>query len=127
MACNYIFGVGKDGLIQPPDLHRNFTLKCCDIAIFERDIWDLYWDYRIIFDAAHLPQDSLRSHQALYIGNLITNQFDPKNKSSWKKCRDIASQFLSQTNGSSQHKLTAVGHCHIDTGNAFLHNIINFN
>ncbi len=31
------------------------------------------------------------------------------------KAREISQKFLRETNGSSQHTITAIGHCHIDT------------
>lgn len=118
MACNTMFGAGNNGLILPPDNNRQFALKKCEIGLFEREIWDLYCDYRVLVDSArHLAADSLRGQQALYFGNLICNTFDKNDRLSWAKCREIANNYLKQTNGTAQHKVTAIGHCHIDTGN----------
>lgn len=56
------------------------------------------------------------------------NTFQLDDRTTWQTCRDIAAKFLSQTNGTSQHMISAVGHCrfswliglifagHIDTG-----------
>lgn len=32
MACNEMFGVGREGLVNPPDPQRTFQLCKCDIA-----------------------------------------------------------------------------------------------
>lgn len=113
-----MFGAGKDGLIQPPDPNKTFCLKQCSIAIFQREIWNLHCDVKVIFDTVMtLPKDSKVRNDALYVGNQICNYFEPKNPSTWPICRKIAQKFLGQTNGSSAHMVTPIGHCHIDTGN----------
>lgn len=118
MACNEMFGAGKEGLIQPPDPEKTYCLKQCEIAIFQREIWNLYCDYKIIFDSVMLsfPKETKREKEALFIGNQICNHFQPKDPSTWPICRKIAQKFLEQTNGSSAHNITPIGHCHIDTG-----------
>lgn len=35
-----------------PDPDRSFTLKQAEIAVFNRDVWDLLWDFTIIADMA---------------------------------------------------------------------------
>ena len=32
------------------------------------------------------------------------------------RCREIAARFLGERNGDSQHRIHAIGHCHIDSG-----------
>ena len=121
MACNEMFGAGEGGMIQPPSKEKMFCLKQCELAVFEREIWNLYCDFRILFDAAKtLPEESKRRQDALYIANQICNVFSSSDPSSWSHCRQLAAKYLQQTNGSSVHKVTPIGHCHIDTGSFLL-------
>jgi alpha-mannosidase len=49
MAGNGLFGAGRDGsLILPPNPDRTYTLKRCDIALFEHEAYDLWMDFTII-------------------------------------------------------------------------------
>ena len=75
-----------------PDPDRQFTLKQAEIAVFNRNVWDLLWDFTVIADMAkvcdylftfisiyerlivltqqqHLPSDSARGAQALWVAN----------------------------------------------------------
>ncbi len=45
------------------------------------------------------------------------NVFQLEDRSTWSLGRQLAAKFLSQKNGESQHNISAIGHCHIDTGN----------
>ena len=35
-----------------PEPNRQFTLKQAEIAVFNRDVWDLLWDFTVICDMA---------------------------------------------------------------------------
>ena len=37
MACNTLFGAGKDGFINPPDDQRRFGVRKCRLAVKVRD------------------------------------------------------------------------------------------
>jgi alpha-mannosidase len=43
------------------------------------------------------------------------NAFNLDDRSTWISCSQMASKFLSLKNGESQHNISAIGHCHIDT------------
>ena len=63
MACNRLFGVF-------PGI--SFPLRQAEIAVFDREAWDLLWDFVVIADMAqHLPADSPRAGQALYAANQL--------------------------------------------------------
>lgn len=47
--------------------------------------------------------------------NQLCNIIDPKDNSSFSEARKLIYEFLHLKNGESQHKITAIGHCHIDT------------
>ncbi len=48
MAANGMFGVGKDGLINPPDPDRNFTLSMVEVAVFDRKTYEVIRDLSIL-------------------------------------------------------------------------------
>lgn len=56
MACNGLFGVGRGGDIEPPDLTKTFTLQECGIATFNRHAWDLLCDTTVTNEHKALHQ-----------------------------------------------------------------------
>ncbi|KAI9286060.1 galactose mutarotase-like domain-containing protein [Umbelopsis sp. AD052] len=115
MACNGMFGAGN-GLIGPPDPNRFFNLNELDLAVPNKLAWKLLYDFQIILGMSRdLPQDSLRAAQALHTANRIVNVFRAGDDRTLEEGIRIASEFLGAKNGDSQHVITALGHCHIDT------------
>ena len=107
MACNRLFGI-EGGL--------RFILKQAEIAAFDRDAWDLLWDFKVIADmAVELPENSPRAGQALQAGNNIVNAVRLDDRATWAEGRRIAAAFYSAHNGDGQHNLSAVGYAHLDT------------
>ncbi|ORZ07655.1 galactose mutarotase-like domain-containing protein [Absidia repens] len=116
MACNGMFGAGN-GLIGPPDPNRFFNLNELDLAVPNKPVWNLLYDYQVILGMAKdLEPDSLRASQAMYTANRIVNTFVPGDDSTVNHCLAISAEFLSAKNGDAQHEIHALGHCHIDTG-----------
>ena len=116
LAANGMFGNGAAGLINHVDANRYFSLDKCEIAIFNRDAWDLLWDFNVIADMAKfLPEQDPRSSQALYAANAIQNCVWTDDPSTIAKGREIAAGFLKETNGPQYFSLSAIGHSHIDT------------
>lgn len=52
MACNGMFGAGDNGMIKPPDLNKQFTLSCCEVAVFDRRVYNLLRDIELLYDLA---------------------------------------------------------------------------
>lgn len=52
MACNRILGEGKDSMIGPPDMNKTFTLSQAEIAVFDREVYDLIIDIETLHDMA---------------------------------------------------------------------------
>ncbi|XP_041353566.1 alpha-mannosidase 2C1-like [Gigantopelta aegis] len=116
MACNGLFGAGKHGLVSPTDPNRAYTLSKAEVAIFDREVADLFWDLQVLYEMAKdLPENSERGYQTLYALNNIINQLEVGNRTTYTYGRELAKQFLSQKNSDSQHVLHAMGHAHIDT------------
>ncbi|EFA80368.1 alpha-mannosidase [Heterostelium album PN500] len=115
MACNGMFGVGKDGLINPCDPDKTFALSKCELAVFDNECYQLYTYFTMLYDIAkNFPEGSLRSNQALYVANNMINYCDINARETWAPCIKMAKEFFSQKNGDSQHSVLATGHCHID-------------
>ncbi|XP_055352716.1 alpha-mannosidase 2C1-like [Paramacrobiotus metropolitanus] len=115
VACNDLFGAGAGGMINPPDPAKTFSVKKAAVALFDREVFDLFTDFEILFGMAKcLPENNPRNYQAMYLANHIINTFktDPSVKIS--QLRKLTSEFFAQKNGDSQHEIFALGHCHID-------------
>ena len=52
MAANGMFGAGNDGLINPPDPLRNYTLSMAEIAVFNPLCYQVLMDLQVIIDLA---------------------------------------------------------------------------
>ena len=116
VACNGLFGVGGSAASAKASDTRIGTLLQAELAVFDREAWDLFWDYKIIADMAqHLPPATPRGGQALYAANAMINTLRPDDRSTWPAARAIAGAFLAARNGDGQHRISAVGHAHIDT------------
>jgi alpha-mannosidase len=110
-ACNGLFGL--DNLANNA---RIGELCQAEIAAFDRQAWDLYWDLKVIADmAVYLPSNTPRGGQALQAANAMVNAIDLDEKSGWPAARAIAARFLSARNGDGQHNMSAIGQAHLDT------------
>jgi len=58
-------------------------------------------------------EESQRARDALYIANEVINAYVVGSVDSMKECRKITSAFLQQKNAPGQHRVTAIGNCHI--------------
>ena len=111
VACNGLFGLNI-----PAHNIRIGELLQAEIAVFDREAWNLYWDFKIVADMAeHLPANTPRGGQALYAANAVVNALTLEDRATWPAARKIANDFLKAKNGDGQHHLSAVGHAHIDT------------
>ena len=108
-ACNHFGGVGEPF----PGMG---TLTTAEIAVFDREAWDLLMDYMVVAEMAeHVPRPSTRGAQALWTANAMTNTCNLDDRLTWPATRRLARAFLAARNGDGQHNLTAIGHAHIDT------------
>lgn len=111
IACNGLFGL--DNQAHNP---RIGELVQAEIAVFDREAWNLYWDLKVIADMAlHLPANTPRCGQALAAANDMVNTILLNDKSTWPAAHAIAARFFSAHNGGGQHNLSAIGQAHIDT------------
>eukprot|EP01083_Nonionella_stella_P272290 923263_1 len=112
-----LFGAGEpDGNINPPDPNKHFKLETAEVALFDRETWDTYFDVKTVFEMAEeIPKDDNLGYRTLRTANEIANILNGDDRSTWASARALASPVLSARNGPTQHRVTAVGHCHIDT------------
>nr|CAB3263608.1 alpha-mannosidase 2C1 [Phallusia mammillata] len=118
MACNRELGEGKDGMIKPPDMKKSFTLQKVELAVVNKEAYEVYVDLSVLYDITKsLADDCQRGLDALYTGNEIINLLVSANFSAdaYQAAHIRAKQFFSQTNAPSQHVVHAIGHCHIDS------------
>ncbi|XP_063971164.1 alpha-mannosidase 2C1-like [Lytechinus pictus] len=115
MACNKILGAGN-GLIDAPILDSTFTLSQAELALFNRDAYDLMMDVEILVDMVkYLPEDRERGYQALYTVNRMMNACSADQPETYQAARDICRKFLEEKNGDSAHTIHAIANAHIDS------------
>lgn len=116
MACNGLFGVGGPFTdIAPPEPNRTFTLDEARLVVPDELAWGLWYDFEIISGLARqLPADSDRGNKALWVGNKMMNLFRREDRKTWEAAREAGKEILDAKNGPGGHKLTAIGHCHIE-------------
>lgn len=114
IACNGLFGAGRGGDIEPPDMDRFYTLEECCLAVFDPVAWALIHDLTLLSSLAENLPDSPRRTQALYTANDVINAVDVSDPLTYDAGRQIAAKFLSCENGQSQVVIHSMLHSHID-------------
>lgn len=126
MACNEMFGNGNNGMIQPPNPLKSFTLSDLKLVLINTHAYDLYWDLTVMCDLVKsLPSTSPTHSSLLSLMNLIVNKTNVRENLSLQKSHQLALDFFhgrttdSPATATSQckvnHDIYAFGHCHIDT------------
>jgi alpha-mannosidase len=100
------------------NMHLTFKLKQCELKAFNREVWDMLWDYYIVKECASELEtsQSSRAYDAMYTGEIISDKCKPNDSSTFPECRTLAKNFMDVENSASQHQIYAMGHCHIDLG-----------
>ncbi|XP_077973179.1 alpha-mannosidase 2C1-like [Styela clava] len=118
VSCNRLLGEGKNGMINPTDLKKMFTLTKAEIVTLNSDAYNTFLDLCLLHELAKsLPEDSQRSTEALYSANEIINIL-VKSKFSeqgYTNARDISKKFFTTKTRDGEHIVHAMGHCHIDS------------
>lgn len=55
-----MFGAGASGMINPPDPSRYYSISVAEVAVFDRDVYNLLMDLTIIYDMAKVCMCVLR-------------------------------------------------------------------
>ena len=119
-AANSLFGIFVD--VDPdqdnPKRHGTFDAKVetIDIGIFREDIWHLHLDVRILLGLVEkLEDNSTQRLRIIRTLNEAANAFKDDKKDALAS-RKILEKELKKRATSSELKVAAVGHAHIDTG-----------
>ena len=114
LACN-----GKFGKLDRPFASREpVVLDRCQIARFDREAWELHHDFDVL---RRLEADAANGLDESWAGRLLAglnevcNVWSEDDRAGWARSREILGELLANRNGSHVHRLSAIGHGHLDT------------
>ena len=117
MACNRLFG--QPGSAERPYQTLDpYVLERCDLAAFDGEAWDLYFDFEVLRQLeAEMTGDAERSFagELLAALNRIVNQVDAAGRAGWPAARDELARLHARGGAGRGLELSAIGHAHIDT------------
>ncbi|HEY3998956.1 MAG TPA: alpha-mannosidase, partial [Candidatus Xenobia bacterium] len=114
VACNTLFGRGHSQY----DSISPFVFDHCDLARFDTEAWDLYFDFIVLqsLEADHdKGLDPSWAGELLFELNRFANVYDETERGTWAPARAILTPLLARKNAATGHELSAIGHAHIDT------------
>ena len=118
-AANGLFGlVLAGGLLKPQHPYGQFvgTLTTAKLAVFRREIWNLFLDLDIAVEIVKgLPENDYRRHRFVRILSNAANVYN-ETPANAEKAREVLKEILSLRAADSALTAHAVGHAHIDTG-----------
>ena len=76
MACNGLFGVGEGTMISPPSSSRYFDLSMVEIAVFDRDCYQLILDITMLIGMAQVSAYRCIKGSTHYLGD--KQGFEPR-------------------------------------------------
>ena len=99
------------------DADPMYRLVCADLAVLDVDAEQAHHDVRVLTEVlAALPQDDPRAAQILMALNDACNAHDPRApRTSVAAVRACVAPVLAVPAAPSAHRITAVGHAHIDS------------
>ena len=101
-------------LRDPDDLV--FKVHQAELACVNRKVFDFYYDFKVCANAMKtLPAASQRRAELRVALNEALNTLDWDDPDSIDLARAALADVLSRKNGGTTHKLSAIGHAHIDT------------
>ena len=102
LACNGLFG----RLERPPEVRR------CEIAPWDPDAWRLGFDFEVL---RALAADAANGLDPAWAGELTSRLNEVCNVWPAPEALGILDGLYSRRNGSTTHRIVAVGHAHLDT------------
>jgi alpha-mannosidase len=116
LAANGLFGE----LERPYETVEPVVLDRCVLAAFDREAWELLHDLDVLRrleadGAEHGDLDPAWAGELLRRLNDFCNACDPDDRSTWAAGRAILRDLHAHENGSTTHRLDAIGHAHLDT------------
>lgn len=87
-----------------------------DIVVMDDEISDLYFDCDFVQNLMTAIPEEDPSHVALMrVLNDVCNTYKPDKRETIGRCRKLIRDVLLSLNGEMRHKITPVGHAHLDT------------
>eukprot|EP00177_Eucheuma_denticulatum_P008677 GFKZ01015775.1.p1 GENE.GFKZ01015775.1~~GFKZ01015775.1.p1 ORF type:complete len:1183 (-),score=165.02 GFKZ01015775.1:2165-5713(-) len=114
IACNGLFGAGRGGQIEPPDMNRRYELDECCLAVFDPTAWGVLNDLTVLSGLVDELPEEARKARALHVANEVINVVNLSEPETFQRGRDVASAFFGEVNGSGQSTVCAMLHSHID-------------
>ena len=101
----------------PGDLQTPvFQLVQAELAAPNREAFAYLYDYQVAAEAMRvLPEDHQRRAELRFALNQSLNRLDLDRPETLPAARDALAGVLARRNGQTVHRLTAIGHAHIDT------------
>ena len=77
-----MFGNFVEGFNSRVDMNKKFTLEKCEVGLFNRDAWDLFFNFEILRDGAKEFEktQASRAYDCLLFANQIMNDCYPTYK-----------------------------------------------
>ncbi|MFC9122979.1 alpha-mannosidase [Streptomyces sp. NPDC057067] len=112
-VASWLHADGPTGVVGEP-LYR---LTRMDLAVFDATVWELVQDLDVLSGLMHqLPEDSTRRSRIRNTVGRALDAIDLQNVSGTAEhARALLSPVLSSPAHASAHRISAVGHAHIDT------------
>jgi alpha-mannosidase len=117
-ACNWMFGNSSGGGTAE---HGAFWLEQADLLRLDSQLWSLYHDFRVLVEleaeqlAPGNPLDPTWGGRLLFELNRFANLLDLEDRTTWPKAHAILADLYQHHNAPFTHRVTAIGHAHIDT------------
>lgn len=113
MACNGLFGAGRGGDIEPPDMDRCYELEECCLAVFDPNAWGLLHDVTLLLEVAKTLPEEARRVRTLQVANETVNAVELEEKGTYQRGREVARAYLEEKNGDGQAVVHSMLHSHI--------------
>ena len=92
-----------------------FTFRRADLSLYDAELFGLYYDLKVAIGVLkELPTDTPRFGQLLYALNTAVSLCDVEDAAGIAACRKRISDHLQKPAHASAHRISAVGHSHID-------------
>lgn len=104
--------------LHMPDFEAppQFCFKRADLALFQREVWDAWCDMKACVEAMEvLSASSLRRARLRRMLNQAADWIDWEGPVCAGRVRALLAPQLACRNGGTAHRVSAVGHAHIDT------------
>ncbi|MDX6354421.1 MAG: alpha-mannosidase, partial [Streptomyces sp.] len=111
-------GVGTHyGSLETAGTEHIYRLHQADIVVREEDVWHLVHDIEVLDELMHqLPEGSSRRHEILHALRRAADAVDPTDvPNTAAAARSRLAEVLARPAHASAHRISAVGHAHIDS------------